>query len=156
MSRRDQVRMSDEEVDAFLHEPHHTMNVATYNHDGTIHLVAMWYGFLDGSPAFWTYRTSQKIRNLERDPRLTCLVEDGATYETLRGVELVGRAELVTDIEDLLPLGRNVVARYNDDVTESADLDPFLRNYGAKRWGVKLQVERVVSWDHGKLDSGTV
>lgn len=151
MSRRDQVRMSDEEVDAFLRETHHTMNVATYNHDGTIHLVAMWFGFLDGCPAFWTYRTSQKIRNLERDPRLTCLVEDGATYETLRGVELVGSAELVTDIEALLPLGRNVVARYNDDVSESSDLDDYLRQYGAKRYGVKLHIDRVVSWDHRKL-----
>ena len=63
MSRRDQIRMTDEEVDAFIHE-RRTMNVATFNHDGSIHLVAMWYGFLDGKPAFETYQKSQKVANL--------------------------------------------------------------------------------------------
>src|SRR5579885_3051009 len=105
--------MTDEELDTFLNL-RHTMNVATYNHDGTIHLVAMWYGFIDGDPAFWTYKSSQKILNIQRDPRITCLLEDGDTYETLRGAELVGTAELITDWDLLLPLGRGVLRRYND------------------------------------------
>ena len=67
VSRRDVVRMSDAEVDAFLHE-RQTMNVASFNHDGTIHLVAMWYGFLDGKPAFETYQKSQKVLNLRATP----------------------------------------------------------------------------------------
>ncbi|MEO9224233.1 MAG: TIGR03618 family F420-dependent PPOX class oxidoreductase [Acidimicrobiales bacterium] len=148
-SRRDIIRMTDEELEAFLNG-RHTMNVATYNHDGTIHLVAMWYGFVDGDPAFWTYKTSQKIRNIERDPRITCLIEDGDTYETLRGAELVGRAELITDWDQLLPLGRSVVGRYND-VEPSPEVDEYLKNYGAKRYGVRIKVDKVVSWDHTKL-----
>ena len=75
-SRRDLIKMTPDEVDAFLHETH-TMNVATIGRDGTPHLVAMWYGFLGDAPAFWTFGKSQKIKNLERDPRITCLVEDG-------------------------------------------------------------------------------
>lgn len=149
-SRRDRIRMTDDECRQFL-DGRHTMNVATYNHDGTIHLVAMWYGFVDGDPAFWTYRSSQKVKNLERDPRITCLVEDGETYETLRGVELVGHGEIITDWDTLLPLGRSVVQRYND-VEPSEQLDEYLRNYGAKRYGVRVEVDRVVSWDHTKLD----
>ncbi len=67
MSRRDQIRMTDDEVDELLHG-RHTMNLATYNHDGSIHLVAMWYGFLpDGSVGFETFAKSQKVRNLQRD-----------------------------------------------------------------------------------------
>ena len=67
------------------------MNLATYNHDGSIHLVAMWYGFLpDGSVGFETFAKSQKVQNLQRDARMTALVEAGDTYDQLRGVELVG------------------------------------------------------------------
>src|SRR5690606_1942005 len=84
MKRRDLIRMTDDEVRAFL-AGRHTMNVATMNHDGTIHLVAMWYGFVGDDTAFWTYGKSQKIRNLERNPQITCLVEAGERYEELQG-----------------------------------------------------------------------
>jgi PPOX class probable F420-dependent enzyme len=148
MSRRDQIRMSDEEVDVFLHG-RHTMNVATLGADGRPHLVAMWYGFLDGAPAFWTFGKSQKIVNLQRDPRITCLVEDGDTYNELRGVELVGTGALVTDQEQILRLAEDVSERYTGPVTDQAR--GFLRKQALKRVGVRIEVERVVSWDHRKL-----
>src|SRR5438270_11707625 len=109
---RDRIKMSDEEIDAFLHE-RHSMSIATIGADGRVHLVAMWYGFLDGAPAFETYQKSQKVVNLRRDPRLTCMVEDGETYETLRGVELVGTGEVVEDEERLLEVARTVVSGYH-------------------------------------------
>ena len=66
--RRDLIRMTPEEIDEFLHG-RRMMNIATHNHDGTIHLVAMWYGFTpDGRPAFETFAKSQKIQNLRREP----------------------------------------------------------------------------------------
>src|SRR5438270_3800098 len=110
--RRDIVRMTDEEIDAFLHARLQTMNVATYNHDQTIHLVAMWYGFYEGKPAFETFTKSQKILNLRRDGRLTALVEDGDAYEKLRGVELVGRGEVIDDKDILRQIAASVVQRY--------------------------------------------
>jgi PPOX class probable F420-dependent enzyme len=148
MKRRDLIRMSDAEVDTFLHG-RHTMNVATVNHDGTIHLVAMWYGFLDGKPGFWTYGRSQKILNLERNPQITCLVEAGEVYEELQGVELVGRAELVRDYDGRMAIGRNVFERYVGPVTDESE--PFIESTGAKRIGVIVHVDRIVSWDHRKL-----
>lgn len=148
MSRRDQVRMTDDEVEAFLHG-RHTMNVATYNHDGTIHLVAMWYGFVDGETAFWTYRSSQKIKNLERNPSITCLVEDGDVYEELRGVELVGRGEVITAPEETMAVGESVFERYQGAVTD--EVRPFVAKAGEKRYAVRIHVDRVVSWDHRKL-----
>src|SRR5690606_29966014 len=114
--RRDLIRMSPEEVDAFLHG-RRVMNIATHNHDGSIHLVAMWYGFTaDGRVAFETFTTSQKVQNLRRDPRITALVEDGDAYEELKGVELVGTAEIHDDPAVLMPIARNVVERYIADV----------------------------------------
>jgi PPOX class probable F420-dependent enzyme len=148
MKRRDLIRMSDDEVAEFL-RGRHTMSVATINHDGTIHMVAMWYGFAGQAPAFWTFGKSQKILNLERNPQITCLVEAGDKYEELQGVELVGRAELVHDHDARMAIGRSVFERYLGEWTEEAQ--PFLERTGAKRVGVIVHVDRVVSWDHRKL-----
>lgn len=153
---RDQIRMSDDEVAAFL-DGRRTMNVASFNHDATIHLVAMWYGFLaDGSflpagdLAFHTYGKSQKIVNLRRDPRLTVLVEAGEEYGELKGVELVGRAEVFDDRDRLLEIGRSTGLRYFD-VGSDGDLDLIAEGVAAKRVGVRIEVDEVVSWDHTKL-----
>lgn len=148
MSRRDQVRMSDDEVATFLDEGH-TMNIATVNPDGRIHLVAMWYAVDDGDPVFWTYAKSQKIKNLERDPKITALVEDGRAYEELRGVEVSGRGEIITDRDEVMRLGWLVAERYQGPLTEEAR--PFVERVGAKRHAVRIHAERVVSWDHRKL-----
>jgi hypothetical protein len=104
---------------------------------------------MDEAPAFWTYAKSQKIANLRRDPRITCLVEAGETYEELKGVELVGTAELVEGRDAVLAIGRSVFERYTGPWDDS--VGPGLEQVGAKRVGVKVRVERVVSWDHGKL-----
>lgn len=151
MKRRDLIRMTDDELGEFLNG-RHTMNVATLNHDGTIHLVAMWYGMDGTSPVFWTYRKAQKIKNLERDPRITCLVETGDIYEELKGVELVGTAEIITDRDEIMELGEMVAARYTGPVTEESR--PFIQAVGEKRYAVRVIVDRTVSWDHSKL-SGT-
>jgi PPOX class probable F420-dependent enzyme len=149
MSRRDQIRMSDAEVAEFL-DGRHTMNVATHSPDGTIHLVAMWYGSLDGKPAFWTYRSSQKILNLKRDPRITCLVETGEDYAELKGVELVGTGAVVEDQETVLRIGEDVYRRYfGGDYNDAAAAG--VAASGAKRFGVIIDVDKVVSWDHNKL-----
>lgn len=151
MKRRDLIRMSDDEVASFL-QGRHAMNVATINHDGTIHLVAMWYGFVGDRLAFWTYGKSQKVRNLERNPRLTCLVETGQSYDELQGVELVGKGEIVTDRDEVMAIGRSVFDRY---VAEWHDgFQPELERTGAKRVGVMIDVDRIVSWDHRKLAGG--
>ncbi len=152
MSRRDVIRMSDDEVAAFLRE-RHTMNIATHNHDGTIHLVAMWYALLDGAVVFETFQKSQKVANLRRDPRITALVEDGDSYDALRGVELVGTAEVSADHDLLMTAAREVIARYQPEVA-AEDLDAVARMMVQKRVAIRLQVDRVVSWDHRKLAGG--
>ena len=149
MSRRDQIRMTDDEVEAFLAE-RHTMDVATIGAGGRPHLVAMWYGyFADGALGFWTYGRSQKIVNLRRDPRMTCLVEAGEAYAELRGVELVCDATVIEDREQVLEIGASVFDRYTGPYTP--DARPALEKVGAKRAAVRIDVLDVVSWDHRKL-----
>lgn len=155
-NKRADIELSDEEVAAFL-DGRHTLNVASFNHDQTIHLVAMWYGFLPegsfvpaGDIGFHTYGKSQKIVNLRRDPRITVLVETGEAYDELRGLELVGRAEVFDDRESLLSIGRSTAWRYFD-VGSEADAELIAEGVAAKRVGVHIHVDEVVSWDHAKL-----
>ncbi len=149
MSRRDQIRMSELEVEAFL-AGRHTMNVASFNHDGSIHLVAMWYAVIDGDPVFWTFGKSQKILNLQRDPRITLLVETGDEYAELMGVELVGQGEVITTHDDIMAIGEAVYVRYFGEIDD--DVRPFVHASGAKRLGVRIKVDKTVSWDHRKLE----
>ena len=140
--------MSDEEIDAFLHE-RQTMSIATFNHDGSIHLVAMWYGFYDGKPAFETFSKSQKVLNLRRDARISAMVEDGEEYGVLRGVEIVGRGEVIDDKDVLREIAGSVVQRYMGVSAEDADAAAeILMN---KRSAIVIHPERIVSWDHSKL-----
>ena len=148
VNRRAAVRMSGDEVAAFL-DGRHTMTLSSFNHDGTIHAVAMWYGFLDGQIAFETKAKSQKARNILRDPRVTCMVCAGERYEELRGVELVGRAELVEEPSQTFALGVSVYERYHGPYRET--LRPFVEAMLAKRIVARLAVARLVSWDHRKL-----
>jgi nitroimidazol reductase NimA-like FMN-containing flavoprotein (pyridoxamine 5'-phosphate oxidase superfamily) len=149
VSRRDQIKMSPEEIDEFLHG-RHTMNVATYNHDGSIHLVAMWYGYFDdGSLGFWTYGRSQKILNLQRDARMTCLVETGEEYAQLKGVEIVGQGIVVEDRDEVMQIGKSVFERYTGPWSDAAA--PAVEQMGAKRHAVKIEVGKLVTWDHTKL-----
>jgi len=147
-SRRDQIKMSDAEVEEFL-AGRRTMNIATIGPTGHPHVVAMWYGFFGDQVAFWTFGRAQKVLNIRRDPKISALVEDGQTYSQLRGVELVGTARLVEERESIIAIGMSVAQRY-----QSADAETIRAGVEAqadKRLGVVIDVERVVSWDHTKL-----
>ena len=152
VKQRDIIKMSEKEVDDFLHE-RRPMSLCTINHDGSIHAVAMWYGFLEGAIAFETKAKSQKVQNLRRDPRITVLVEDGDYYEELRGVELVGEAEIVEDPDRMWILGVDLFERYYGTYTD--DLKPFVETMLNKRVVIKVNVKRVVTWDHRKLGLGS-
>src|SRR5687767_15790198 len=95
--------MTGDEIEAFV-AGNRKMQLATINRDGTPHLVTMFYAVIDGRVAFWTYRSSQKARNILRDARVTVLVEDGIDYFELRGVQINGVAEPT----DVLSVGRLV------------------------------------------------
>ena len=148
VNQRGLIKMTPEEVDAFLGE-RRSMTMSTIGGDGSIHSVAMWYGFLEGAVAFETKAKAQKVVNLRRNPHLTCLVEAGDTYDQLRGVSLVGRGEIVEEPERIWELGVSVFSRYNAPYTE--EMKPFVEVMLNKRVVVKLHVDRTVTWDHRKL-----
>jgi PPOX class probable F420-dependent enzyme len=152
-AQRDAIRMTDAEVDDFL-GGRRTMNVASHSPDGTIHLVAMWYGFHDGHPSLETFGRSQKVLNLRRDPTFTALVEAGESYGELRGVQLVGTAVIHEDDETLLAVCRSVIGRYMPEITDPDQVEATAAVMARKRVAVELVPEKVVSWDHRKLGGG--
>ena len=140
--------MSDEEIERFI-TGSRTATMATLGPDGMPHLVAMWFAVLDGEVWFETKAKSQKAVNLRRDDRITCLVEDGLTYDKLRGVSIEGRAEVVDDPDALWRVGVDIWERYNGPYSE--EMRPFVEFMLVKRVAVRVRPERIRSWDHRKL-----
>jgi len=149
VSRRDQIAMSREEAAAFLAESR-TVTCATIARDGRPHLMPLWYVVRSGELWAWTYAKSQKVRNLERDPRCTLQVEGGTEYDQLRGVMLDCDAILHRDLDLVAPLGAELAARYGGGALTS-DLEAAMRAQAAKRVALQFTEHRRASWDHRKL-----
>jgi PPOX class probable F420-dependent enzyme len=149
--------MSDQEVTDFL-EANVKVQVATVDPDGWPHLTTLFYVVDDGRVAFWTYARSQKIRNLERDPRITLLVEDGIDYFELRGASIRGTAEIVRDHDRLLEIGTRVAVRMvgADSPDQLGDLGmDEVHRQARKRVAVVVTPDHVATWDHSKLLADT-
>ena len=142
--------MTDAEVQAYL-DAERILNVATIGPTGHAHLVAMWFAMVDGKPAFWTYGKSQKILNLQRDPKMTGLVESGDSYDQLRGVELRGSGVIIDDYDTVLEIGKAIGVKYNGPSALGDAALPFLEAQATKRVGVVFEIEHIASWDHTKL-----
>ena len=109
----------------------------------------MWYGFLEGQVAFETKAKSQKVKNLRRNPTITCMVEDGTTYNELHGVQIVGTAEIFEERDRLLEMGKSLFGRHVGPYTD--EMLPAVEMMLNKRVGIKVNPIRVASWDHTKL-----
>lgn len=141
--------MNEDEVDAFIEEQK-SLQVGTIERDGSIHLSTLWFARIDKRVVFETYTKSQKIKNLQRDPRITLLWEDGDVYDQLRGVMIKGTARLVTDHSEVYPLALEVMKRNQPDIPEEF-LEQAATQMAAKRTAVVVETQKVISWDHRKL-----
>jgi PPOX class probable F420-dependent enzyme len=147
-NQRAQITMTDEEVAAFI-EQHRTATMATVGPSGQPHLVAMWYALIDGVIWFETKGRAQKVVNLRRNDRITVSIEDGKTYDQLRGVSIEGRGVIVEDPDEIWAVGVSVFERYTGPYTE--EMKPFVEVMLNKRIAVRVDVERIRTWDHRKL-----
>jgi PPOX class probable F420-dependent enzyme len=149
-SRRDQIKMTDEEVRAFLAEQM-VMQCATIGPNGRPHLMALWYAPDGIELRSWTYAKSQKAKNLARDPRATIGVEDGVQYHELRGVMLECDVQIEHEHERVAEYGYALVDRYAGGAEAAKEA---FREQARKRVGLHFVPTRVVSWDHSKLGGG--
>jgi nitroimidazol reductase NimA-like FMN-containing flavoprotein (pyridoxamine 5'-phosphate oxidase superfamily) len=163
MNRREQIKMTAAELATFLAEER-TVTCATVGKDGWPHLMPLWYvlrGHSAGEPGpriwSWTYGSSQKVRNLERDARATLQVEAGEAYQELRGVMLECDVVIHRDIAEIVRLGaeimmRNAVPRDAPALEElPEEARDVIAAQAGKRVGLEFVERRRVSWDHRKL-----
>lgn len=153
MSGRDKVKMSESETADFLAD-NLKVQVASIGKDGAPHLSTLFYAMREGVIAFWTYGRSQKVVNLERDPRISALVEDGTDYFELRGASITGRAEIVRDRDRILEIGSAVTTRMVGAASfeDLGDLGrETVEKQAAKRVGVIVHPVHVATWDHRKM-----
>lgn len=150
MSRRDQIAMTREEVSAFLREQR-VVVCATNSRTGWPHLMPLWYLVRDEEIWAWTYAKSQKVRNLERDPRATLQVEAGEQYHELRGVMVEAETAIHRDLELCTEFGLELFRRYAGDLGGEGFAEA-VRAQATKRVVLQFTAQRTASWDHRKLD----
>lgn len=157
-SRREQIRMSNEEVVEFL-EQEKTMICATNGVGGWPHLMPLWFVVRNTGPEGaaelwgWTFAKSQKTKNLERDSRASLQIEAGEEYQVLRGVMFETEVVIHREVDDVLALGMEIFARYTPGLEEglSEEVTEMVRGQAAKRVAFQFVEQRRVSWDHRKL-----
>lgn len=137
------LSLTEGELAAYLDEQR-TVRVATVAADGRPHVVPLWFVWHDGTLFFNTTLGNLTVRNLERDPRASAVVDDGDGYDELRGAVLSGRVE-----------------RADGDPRLDAVRDRWSKKYMAgnpvpfDRWRnrafFRLRPDRVDSWDFRKI-----
>ena len=154
MSPRRDVAMTADEIRTFLAPPR-TGVLSSLGKDGFPHSVAMWFvpDIEGGEVRMWAYRKSQKVVNLQRDPRCALMVEEGMGYSELKGILVRGRARVIDDPDEIFEIGRRLYEIYTLPATgiPSEAAEEELRRQAGKRNGIVLPLERVASWDHSKL-----
>lgn len=155
MPRKDDIRMNKDEIRQYLREGH-TMTLVTNGPKGYPHAVAMFYALdEDLTVKFATYASSQKVKNAERDSKVTLLVETGTAYSELRGVMIEGRAEITTDLDETVATMVEANAGTGSPLPDVTQIPEDVKiKMAGKRVLMKIRPERFVSWDHAKLPSG--
>ena len=152
MSRRDKILMTPDEISDFLRDSR-TIILVSNGKDGYPHPMPMWYGVDDDNVIYMTtFRKSQKINNLRRDPRVSLLVESGNAYTELKSVLIYTEVELIEDVEQT----RDILFRISvqrGDLQEDAgeSIREGMLATAAKRIGMKFTPEKIITWDHSKL-----
>ena len=150
MSRRSQITLSEDEQRELL-ESERVVVVSSLGARGWPHSMPLWYVLRGTEIWIYTYAKSQKVKNLERDPRATLLVETGHEYGELRGVQIEAEAEIHRDLDSVYEVGKELTIRYSGVASLATDAAEALKAQARKRVAVRFEPKRIASWDHRKL-----
>jgi PPOX class probable F420-dependent enzyme len=151
VSRRDQITLSEAELTELL-EAERVAVVSSLGPRGWPHSMPLWFVPREGVVWIWTYAKSQKVRNLERDPRATILVETGHEYGELRGAMIEAEATIHRDPETVVGFAEELTLRYAEGISEvEGDAKAALEAQAPKRVAISFPAERIATWDHRKL-----
>ena len=99
-----------------------------------------------------TFRKSQKVKNLRKDPKAALLIESGDAYQELKSLIIYTNVELIEEVEAVKDILEQI-ALQRGDMQENAneDIREGMLKTAEKRIGMKFKPKRIVSWDHSKL-----
>jgi len=150
-SRRDQIKLSGEEQRELL-DAERIVVVSSIGPRGWPHMMPLWYVPRDAEIWVWTFAKSQKVKNLERDPRATLLIETGFEYGELRGAQIEAEAELIRDVDRIVDFAKALTVRYSEGIESvEGDAAAALQAQAPKRVAIHFHPKRVATWDHRKL-----
>lgn len=99
-----------------------------------------------------TFRKSQKVRNLQRDPRASLLVESGIRYDELASVLMYADAEIIDELEAVAEVTEKMMDKEERLTGQRPESElEQARTTFAKRVVLRFTPNAMVSWDHGKL-----
>jgi PPOX class probable F420-dependent enzyme len=151
LSRRDEIRLNEGELLELL-EGERVAVISSLGPRGWPHSMPMWFVPRSGEVWIWTYAKSQKVRNLQRDPRATVLVQTGHDYGELRGAMVEAVAEIHRDFETVLGFAKELTLRYAEGISSvDGDSKAALEAQAPKRVAIQFKPRRTASWDHRKL-----
>lgn len=126
--------------------------VSSNGRRGWPHSMPLWYVPRDDGIWIWTYAKSQKVQNLQRDPRATILVEAGREYSELRGVMFEAEAVLHSDFDTVFTFAEELTLRYAEGISAvEGDAREALMAQTPKRVAIRFAEVRRTTWDHRKL-----
>ena len=153
MSRRNQIQLSEVEITEYLSSSR-TMILVSNGKDGHPHPMPMWFAVdIDNCIYMTTFRKSQKINNLRKDPRATLLIESGDEYEELKGLVVYTDVEFIEDVESIRRILEQITLQRSEiQKSDNKDISQGMLKTAEKRIGLKFTLTKILSWDHSKLD----
>ncbi len=150
-SRRELIAMSPEEVAAYLASQQRLI-VVSNGPGGFPHPMPMNFGIDDtGRLVILTFAKSQKVRNLERDPRASLLVESGEHYHELKSVLIYARTEIIPQGEEFERCRAAFARKTQTVAAPGSAIQAQVDTTMSKRVAIRFTPERTISWDHAKL-----
>ncbi len=147
--RSRKIAMSRAELDEFLHSER-TCRLATIGPNGP-HVAPLWYVWHESCLWFTSLVRSQRWTDIERDSRVSVVIDAGADYLELRGAELSGRVIVVGEVPrtgepcaQLEEPERLMALKYSGT--------PEMSHDKRHAW-LCLEPEKVISWDFRKIAS---
>jgi PPOX class probable F420-dependent enzyme len=141
--------MAPEERETFL-RGERTCRVASVGGDGSPHVTPLWFVWDGRSLWLTSIVRSQRWTDLQRDGRVSVIVDTGHDFMELRGVEIKGRAEVVGEVP------RTGEPNAELEVPERLFADKYaggrVHHDGRHAW-LRITPEKMVSWDFRKLVS---
>ncbi|MGH2712263.1 MAG: pyridoxamine 5'-phosphate oxidase family protein [Actinomycetota bacterium] len=142
MSKLD-ISLTHEEIEDYL-TTHRMARVATADSSGRPHVVPLWFVWVDGCMFLNSTLGNVTVENAESSGKATAVVDDGETYDELRGVVVTARFSRADDDPRIPRASEAWSNKYMGG-------NPVPYGAWKNRAWFRLDPEHIASWDFRKI-----